>query len=99
VEWLRPTCTVLGMFEVWQCEIEEVELAPRDTLVLYTDGITEATSPEGEEFGESRLLDILKSHPHLPVRVLFQTVVGAVEQFSGGEQQDDITLVIARSRE
>jgi serine phosphatase RsbU (regulator of sigma subunit) len=98
VEWLFSTCTVVGLFGVWECEIKEIGLAPGDTLVLYTDGITEAANAEGEEFGAARLLDILKSHSHLPVRALSQTVIGAVEQFSGGEQQDDITLVIARSR-
>ena len=98
VEWLRSTCTVLGLFESWPCEIAEVELAAGDTLVLYTDGVTEATNGDGEEFGESRLLDTIGSHSLLPAEPLLQAVVGAVQQFSGGsEQQDDITLVIARS--
>jgi sigma-B regulation protein RsbU (phosphoserine phosphatase) len=98
VEWLSSTCTVVGLFEAWQCEIAEVELAAGDTLVLYTDGITEAENVDGEEFGASRLLDTLGSHSHLPAVPLLQAVVGAVQQFSGGsEQQDDITLVIARS--
>lgn len=97
VEWLGATCTVVGLFERWQCEVAEVGLAPGDTLVLYTDGITEARSAEGEEFGESRLLDTLMRHRHLPVGLLLQAVVSAVQQFSGGEQQDDITMVIARS--
>jgi serine phosphatase RsbU (regulator of sigma subunit) len=98
VEWLSSTCTVMGLFEAWQCEIAEVELAAGDTLVLYTDGITEAENADGEEFGASRLLDTLGSHSHLPAVALLQAVVGAVQQFSGGtEQQDDITLVIARS--
>jgi serine phosphatase RsbU (regulator of sigma subunit) len=98
VEWLHSTCTVMGLFEAWNCEIAEVELAPGDTLVLYTDGITEATNTDGEEFGEHRLLDSLGSHCHLPVGLLLQAVVEAVQQFSSGnEQQDDITLVIARS--
>ena len=98
VDWLNSTCTVMGLFEAWQCEIAEVQLAPGDTLVLYTDGVTEAENAEGEEFGASRLLDTLKSHAHLPVGPLLQAVVAAVQQFSGGsEQQDDITLVIARS--
>ena len=98
VEWLSSTCTVMGLFEAWQCEIAEVELAAGDTLVLYTDGITEAENVDGEEFGASRLLDTLGSHSHLPAVPLLQAVVGAVQQFSGGsEQQDDITLVIARS--
>jgi serine phosphatase RsbU (regulator of sigma subunit) len=95
IEWLRSTGTVMGLFEAWRCEVAEVQLTPFDTLVLYTDGITEATNSAGEEFGESHLLDTLRSHSHLPVRSLLQTVVGVVQQFSG-EQQDDITLVIAR---
>jgi serine phosphatase RsbU (regulator of sigma subunit) len=96
VAWLGATCTVVGMFRGWECEIAEVALVPGDTLVLYTDGITEARSAEGEEFGESRLLDTLRRHCHLPVKPLLEAVVKAVEQFSGGEQLDDITLVIAR---
>jgi phosphoserine phosphatase RsbU/P len=97
VEWLPSTCTVVGMFEAWQCETEEVELAPGDTLVLYTDGVVEAAGSDGEEFGESRLLEVLKSHPNLPADALLQAVVDAVRQFSDGEQQDDITLVVARA--
>ena len=97
VERLSSTCTVMGLFKVWQCEIAEVELAPGDTLVLYTDGVTEASNAEGEEFGEAHLLGTLKSHADLPVGPLLQAVVEAVQQFSGGsDQQDDITLVIAR---
>ena len=88
----------MGLFEDWRSEIAEVELAPGDTLALYSDGITEATNAAGEEFGESLLLDTLESRSHLPVEPLLQAVVGAVQRFSGGsEQQDDITAVIARS--
>jgi len=98
VERLGSTCTVMGLFEAWQCEIGEVELAPGDTLVLYTDGVTEATNADGQEFGEPRLLDTLWSHAALPVGPLLHAVVAAVQRFSeGNDQQDDITLVIARS--
>jgi serine phosphatase RsbU (regulator of sigma subunit) len=97
VERLEATSTVVGLFSEWQCEVAEVKLAPGDILVLYTDGITEARSAEGEEFGESRLLDTLRCHCQLPVGPLLQAVVGAVQQFTSGEQQDDITLVVARS--
>jgi serine phosphatase RsbU (regulator of sigma subunit) len=96
-EWLSPTCTVMGLFETWHCEIAEVELAPGDTLVLYTDGITEAEKADEEEFGASRLVDVVAGYPHLSAASLLQAVVGAVQQFSSGsDQQDDITLVIAR---
>jgi serine phosphatase RsbU (regulator of sigma subunit) len=97
VQWLEPTCTVLGLLPEWECRLNEVELATGDTLVLYTDGVTEAMSSEGEEFGVSRLLDTVRCHCHFPVGALLQAIVGAVQQFSGGDQQDDITLVIARS--
>ena len=96
-EWLNSTCTVMGLFEAWHCEIAEVQLAPGDMLVLYTDGITEAENAKGEEFGASRLLNTLATHSHLPVEPLLQAVVATVQQFSSGsDQQDDITLVIAR---
>jgi len=98
VQRLDATSTVVGLFDDWQCEVAEVRLAPGDTLVLYTDGITEARGAEGEEFGESRLIDTLRSYCHLPVGPMLQAVVGAVQQFSAEEQQDDITMVIARSR-
>jgi sigma-B regulation protein RsbU (phosphoserine phosphatase) len=97
VEYLRPTCTVMGLFEAWQCEIAEVELAAGDILVLYTDGVTEAANDDEEEFGEARLLATIANNFHLPVEPLLQTIVEAVQKFSpGGEQQDDITLVVAR---
>lgn len=97
VEWLEATCTVLGLFSKWECRVAEVQLAPGDTLVLYTDGVTEAMSSEGEEFGVSRLLATVMSNCHLQAGGLLQAIVGAVQQFSGRDQQDDITLVIARS--
>jgi len=100
VEWLRSTCTVMGLFEAWRCEIAEVLLTPGDTLVLYTDGITEAANADGHEFGEAHLLDTLGRNSHLPVESLLQAVVEEVLQFSSGnEQHDDITAVIARSLE
>jgi sigma-B regulation protein RsbU (phosphoserine phosphatase) len=99
LERLSSTCTVMGLFESWQCEIAEVELAAGDTLVLYTDGVTEATNGDGEEFGESHLVEALTNHSHLPLESLLEAVIGAVQKFSSGsEQQDDITLVVARCR-
>jgi len=93
---LSSTCTVLGLFEEWQAQIAGVKFVPGDTLVLYTDGITEAVNGEGEEFGEGRLVNALLSHGHLPVAQLLQCILDQLGQFSRGEQQDDITVVIAR---
>ena len=97
IEWLHPTCTVVGLFENWQCETAEVDLAPGDMLVLYTDGVTEAEDKAGRQFGECGLVEILKSNAHLPVGPLLEGVVAAVQKFSVGQQQDDVTLVLARA--
>ena len=97
-EWLPSTCTVLGLFERWQCQVAEITIAPGDTLALYTDGVTEAANGADEEFGEVRLLETLRSYRQLPVDQLIEALAGAVQKFSDGQQQDDITLVIAHCR-
>jgi sigma-B regulation protein RsbU (phosphoserine phosphatase) len=98
VERLQSTCTVLGLFDRWECSLAEVQLAPGDTLVMYTDGVTEAASEAGEEFGEDRLIEILRCQRHLPVPKLLETIVAKVQEFSDRKQADDITLVIARCK-
>ena len=96
VERLEATSTVIGLFEKWDCTLVEVELHAGDILVIYTDGVTEAPNAEWEEFGEDRLIAALKTHADLPISALWKEIIDAVEQFSGEEQQDDITLIIAR---
>ena len=94
--WLHSTCTVLGLFEELPISVSEVSLAPGDILALYTDGVTEAVNREGEEFGEERLVDALRGETNLSAEQRLRAVFDAVGRFSPGEQQDDITLVIAR---
>jgi serine phosphatase RsbU (regulator of sigma subunit) len=84
------------MFNQWECDDAEAELAPGDTLLLYTDGVTEAVGDDGCEFGEERLIKALRSERHLPVERLLQTILEKVRSFSRREQEDDITLVAAR---
>jgi phosphoserine phosphatase RsbU/P len=98
IERLGSTATVVGLFAKWECCVAETLVAPGDTLVLYTDGVTEAANAAEEEFGESRLVETLLAHQSDPVASLLQTVVAKVQDFSRGEQADDITLVIARCR-
>lgn len=96
VERLESTATVLGFEEEWGCEIAETQLAPGDTLVLYTDGVTEAVNDNGEEFGEHGLIELLHAYRRLPPSALLRSVVRGVQQFAGNEFQDDVTLVAAR---
>lgn len=96
LERLPATATVMGAFRQWDCELEECQLAPGDTLALFTDGITESFNPAEEEFGEERLIDTLRRNRHLSSQALLSAVVDEVRHFSPNEQRDDITLIIAR---
>src|SRR5207249_11170470 len=96
IERLDSTCTVLGLFKEWDCSIIERGLLSGDTLVLYTDGITESFNHAGEEFGEQRLIDALQRHRELPPQAVVASIVDEVRQFSPHEQHDDITLIVAR---
>ncbi len=98
VERLGSTSTVLGLFEDWDCPIEERRLRAGDLFVLYTDGVTESFNEAGEEFGEARLVDALLRRRSLPTEAMLSSVVDDVRRFSPHEQNDDITLIVARCR-
>jgi len=98
VEHLDSTATVLGIFKKWDCELGECQLAPGDTLALYTDGITESFDAAGDEFGESRLLEALQRHRALSPRAALTSIVDDVARFSPHEQHDDITLILAQCK-
>jgi serine phosphatase RsbU (regulator of sigma subunit)/catechol 2,3-dioxygenase-like lactoylglutathione lyase family enzyme len=93
---LNSTCTVLGLFKDWDCSIGESTLNPGDTLVLYTDGVTEAFDLDGEQFGEERLVDSLRRHRDQRPQALLDSMLDDVKRFSPEEQHDDITLMVAR---
>ena len=96
LERLGATCTVVGLFEKWECMMEERELAPGDAILLYTDGVTEALNGEGEEFGEQRLLEAARQHSQLSLPELLVAVADQARRFSSHEQSDDITLIVAK---
>jgi len=98
VEKLEPTSTLLGLFKEWDCSMREQELSPGDVLVLYTDGVTEATDFRGEEFGERYLIESLRQHRELSCQALLGAIVDGVRQFSAQEQHDDITAIVAKFR-
>ena len=97
IERLGATATVLGLFTNWNCEVKKVSLGPGDVLVIYTDGVTEAPNQAGEEFGESRLLKIVRAHKQVEVKETLSAILAEVQEFSGASQADDLTLVIARA--
>ena len=98
LERLDSTATVLGIFPDWDCSIAQQQLAPGDTLALYTDGITEAWNTAGEDFGETRLVQSLVRHCHLSSCAALEAIIEEVRGFSAGEQRDDITLIVAKCK-
>ena len=68
-----------------------------DLLVLYSDGVTEAQSPNEEEFGEERFEALLKANRHRSAQDIVQTVNAALTEWAeGGHPADDITMVVAK---
>jgi serine phosphatase RsbU (regulator of sigma subunit) len=97
VERLEATATVLGLFEDWDCTVAELQLAQGDVLVIYTDGISEASAGEdAEEYGEDRLVASVRAHQHDGAAQVLAAVVEEVQAFSKGYQADDMTLIVAR---
>jgi sigma-B regulation protein RsbU (phosphoserine phosphatase) len=97
IERLTATATVLGLFEKWQCLTQETTLHPGDLLAIYSDGVTEAMNHAGEEFGETRFIASLREFRSFAPALLLTNVVSMVQEFAGGFQSDDLTLVIARA--
>lgn len=85
---------VLGSFPQWEYERGEVVLRPGDRLVLFTDGITEATDTAGVEFGEQRIVDVVREHRSLSAAALEARVMDSVARFGAGALQDDATLAV-----
>ena len=85
---------VLGVFQEWSYEQAEVEFGPGDRLVLFTDGVTEASNARDEEFGESRLVELLSGNRGLGAADLVRRVMAVLADYCGGEFQDDATLIV-----
>jgi sigma-B regulation protein RsbU (phosphoserine phosphatase) len=88
----------IGLFDNLAFEEGSTQLNPGDIFVAYSDGVTE---PENEfgEFGEHRLLELVREHRHGPLERVAEVVLAAVADWIGSaEQPDDVTLVLARPR-
>jgi phosphoserine phosphatase RsbU/P len=90
--------TVVGLFDNMTYAEGAVDMHPGEIFVAYSDGVTEPENDFGE-FGEQRLIDLVRENRHLPLPQISQMVTAAVDTWIGDkEQPDDVTLVLARAR-
>ena len=90
--------TVVGLIAECAYEQAEVFLRPGDLLVIYTDGFSEAMSPDLTEWGEKSLIESIAACNGLPAREVIVRIMRAADAFaSGAPQSDDMTLVILRA--
>ena len=98
VRRLQTSGTVVGLFDGMSYDESTIAMEPGDMFIAYSDGVTE---PENEfgEFGEERLIELIQRHRDQSLARISDIVTGAVSDWiAGGEQPDDVTVVLARAR-
>jgi serine phosphatase RsbU (regulator of sigma subunit) len=89
----------VGLVPEAEYAVARLKLEPGDTLVLFSDGVTEAMDPDEQLFGVPRLREVLTGQMECPLDQLQKCVLEAVENFArGASQADDLTLLIVRYR-
>jgi sigma-B regulation protein RsbU (phosphoserine phosphatase) len=100
VERLKVGGTVVGLFSPITYEQAEIQIQPGDLLLAFTDGITEPENNYGEEFGEDRVLEVVRRALNASPRVLVEEIYRSVSDWTGSpELQDDMTVVVAQASE
>jgi serine phosphatase RsbU (regulator of sigma subunit) len=88
---------IVGLFETATFEEETVTLAPGDWLIVFSDGVSEAMSASGDEYGESRIVTVAEQSAGLEPKELLEAVFADVKAFAkGAAQSDDITAMVLR---
>jgi serine phosphatase RsbU (regulator of sigma subunit) len=96
---LQPTGPVLGMLEEMAFEVKKVQLQAGDTLLVYSDGVTDVQNDKGEMFGGDNYLRLL-NHTAKSAESLLEHIVSNLRDFIGETPQyDDITLLAVRKEE
>jgi sigma-B regulation protein RsbU (phosphoserine phosphatase) len=94
---LEPNGTVVGLFPEFPFEQVDVRLQSGDLLAAFTDGITESENAQEEQFGEERLIELLRRNVNRPLDDIIQAVMDAVGAWAHDpSSRDDITMLLAR---
>jgi sigma-B regulation protein RsbU (phosphoserine phosphatase) len=99
IQRLDSTGLPLGLFCATEYPVTRLGLGQGDSLVLYSDGVTETQDPAGHDFGADRLGQSLRRQANGDLRAMAQAVASDLTQFRAGlRQADDVTLLIVRRR-
>jgi serine phosphatase RsbU (regulator of sigma subunit) len=99
VSRLETGGTILGMFETAAYDQEALTLEPGDTLVVFSDGISEAQNPAGEDYGDDRLVACVAAHRGAPPVEMREAIQASVKTFvAGAMPSDDMTVLVLRYR-
>jgi sigma-B regulation protein RsbU (phosphoserine phosphatase) len=94
---LHPTAAAIGLIETSNFEEKTIDLENGDVLVMYTDGVIEAINPEHEQFGNDRLIKILKASNRIPPVSVIRGIRLELDRFTHGHPiEDDTTLIVAK---
>jgi serine phosphatase RsbU (regulator of sigma subunit) len=97
---LSPTGMALGVDEDGEYSQAKVTLDPGDVLVFYTDGVVEAENAGHGQFGEERLMAVIREYHHLPAAGFLTKIQEAIEEFiTGAPQYDDLTILVLKADE
>lgn len=78
-------------------EASTIHLEPADILIIFSDGLAEAENPEEEQFGETRMIDILKEHGDKDALTIQNKMLVSIQEFSqNAPQEDDMTLIVVK---
>jgi serine phosphatase RsbU (regulator of sigma subunit)/pSer/pThr/pTyr-binding forkhead associated (FHA) protein len=96
-EELAAAGVVLGVLESAKYEEKKIRLQPQDLVCLFTDGVTEAPDSKGHQFGEDRLIELLKTNFTQPLREVVEEIIDSIaEHSSDAPRSDDVTLLVLR---
>jgi sigma-B regulation protein RsbU (phosphoserine phosphatase) len=94
IHWLKPTAPAIGLAEDFHPRMESIGFSQGDSLLLYTDGVTEVYNLRNEEFGQERLAALVQQHADRTAPDLLQAIRQAVSTFGGDRPLvDDVTMV------
>lgn len=94
---LKSTGAVLGQFPNWAYEQSEVQMRSGDRLLLFTDGLVEASNSSDEPFGEHNLVRVARENPESCARDLMSLLISTASQHASAHFQDDASLIVLKA--